>query len=49
MLPYDVSIKYMLAGYAVIFITLAIYLVSLLARWKKLRRDLNALRQIERK
>ena len=31
--------NYMLAGYAVIFGTMALYLVSLAARWRRLRRD----------
>ena len=31
--------NYMLAGYAVIFGTMALYLVSLAARWRKLRQD----------
>ncbi|MGD0006868.1 MAG: hypothetical protein ABSE06_21840 [Anaerolineaceae bacterium] len=31
--------NYMLAGYAVIFGVMALYLVSLAARWRRLRRD----------
>jgi hypothetical protein len=31
--------NYMLAGYAVIFGAMGLYLVSLAARWRRLRRD----------
>jgi hypothetical protein len=31
--------NYMLAGYIVIFGAMALYLISLAARWRKLRRD----------
>jgi hypothetical protein len=31
--------NYMLAGYTVIFGVMALYLVSLVARWRRLRRD----------
>jgi CcmD family protein len=49
MIPYEISIKYMIAGYAVIFVVLTVYLVSLLARWKNLKRDLINLQDIEKK
>ena len=49
MLPYDVSIKYMIAGYAVIFIVIAFYLVSLAVRFWNLHRDLKSLQEIEEK
>ncbi|MBI4733170.1 MAG: hypothetical protein HY781_13810 [Chloroflexi bacterium] len=49
MIPYEVSIKYMLAGYTIILTVLAIYLVCLLVRWKNLKRDLQALQEIEKK
>jgi CcmD family protein len=47
MIPYNISIKYMLAGYAVIFFTLAIYLVSLFTRWRRLKRDLQTLENLQ--
>ena len=47
MIPYATSIKYMLAGYAVIFGILAIYLVSLFLRWRRLKRDLRTLEEIK--
>ena len=47
MIAYDISIKYMLAGYAVIFIVLTVYLVSLFTRWKRLQRDLQTLENLE--
>jgi CcmD family protein len=47
MIPYDVSIKYMIAGYTVIFIVLAVYLTSLALRFQRLRRDLKLLSEQE--
>ncbi|MEW6092735.1 MAG: CcmD family protein [Chloroflexota bacterium] len=49
MIPYEVSIKYMLAGYIVILLVLAAYLASLFVRWKKLKRELKTLQEIEKK
>jgi CcmD family protein len=43
MIPYATSIKYLLAGYTVIFVILAVYFVSLFLRWRKLQRDLRML------
>jgi hypothetical protein len=48
MIAYAISIKYMIAGYAVIFFVLAIYLVSLLIRWRRLKNDLQTLENLER-
>jgi hypothetical protein len=48
MLGYAISLKYMFAGYAVIFTILAIYIISLLARWRNLKRDLNSLDEIKK-
>jgi hypothetical protein len=48
MISYGISIKYMLAGYAVIFIVLTIYLVSLFVRWQRLKRDLQTLKNLEK-
>jgi CcmD family protein len=47
MIAYDISIKYMIAGYAVIFIALAVYLASLVIRWKRLKADLQTLENLE--
>jgi hypothetical protein len=41
--------NYMLAGYIVIFGAMALYLVSLAARWRKLRQDEKMLEEEERK
>lgn len=49
MIPYDISIKYMIAGYCVILIVLAVYLASYFVRWKNLKRDLKTLQEIEKK
>jgi hypothetical protein len=48
MIPYVISLKYMIAGYAVIFIVLTIYLVNLLIQWQKLRRDLQTLEDLQK-
>lgn len=40
--------KYMVAGYAVIFGVMGLYLVSLAVRKKNLNRDLATLREIEK-
>ena len=49
MLGYAISIKYMLAGYAVILIVLGLYLVSLFVRWRNLKRDLHSLEEVDKK
>jgi len=49
MIPYDVSIKYMYAGYTVILLVLAIYLISLFVRWRNLKRDLQTLEELQQK
>ena len=49
MIPFDVSIKYMTAGYTVILLVLAIYLVSLVVRWRNLKRDLQMLEELQQK
>ena len=41
--------NYMLAGYAVIFGTMALYLVSLVARWRRLQREEQMLEDEEKK
>ena len=43
------TLNYMIAGYAVIFGIMLIYLVSLLARWKNLRKDADLLKELEKK
>jgi HAMP domain-containing protein len=48
MIPYAVSIKYMLAGYAAIFLVLVIYLFSLFFRWRRLKRDLQTLEELKK-
>lgn len=47
MIPNAVSIKYMLAGFTAIFLILAIYLVSLFVRWRRLKRDIQTLEELE--
>ncbi len=49
MIAYVTSIKYMLAGYAVILTVLALYIVSLFIRWRNLKRDLQTLKEIQKK
>ncbi len=45
MLPYEISIKYMIGGYAVILSILAVYVVSLVVRWRNLKRTLETLQE----
>ena len=49
MIAYAVSIKYMLAGYSAIFTVLTVYLISLIVRWRKLKRDLQTLDELNNK
>jgi hypothetical protein len=49
MLDFAVSMKYMLAGYVVILSILAIYLVSLVVRWRNLKRDMEVLEELQEK
>ncbi len=49
MIAYTTSIKYMIAGYAVTLTVLALYLVSLFVRWRNLKRDLQTLKEIQKK
>jgi Flp pilus assembly protein TadB len=48
MIPYAVSIKYMIAGYAVIFVVMIGFLISMVVRWKKLKRDMKVLEELEK-
>lgn len=45
--PPDTS-AYMIAGYTVFFIVAAIYLVSLLVRWRNINQDMTTLESIEK-
>jgi CcmD family protein len=47
MIPYAISIKYMLTGFIAIFLVIAIYLVSLFVRWRRLKRDFQDLEEME--
>ena len=41
-----VSVKYMVAGYAVVLVILPVYLASLVLRWRTLKRKLQDLDKI---
>ncbi len=41
--------NFMLAGYAVIFSVMAIYIASLILRWRNLQRDLIILQEMQEK
>lgn len=41
--------NFMLAGYAVIFSVMAIYIASLILRWRNLQRDLIILHEMQEK
>ena len=47
MIPYAISIKYMLAGFITIFLIIALYLVSLFVRWRRLKLDFQNLEEME--
>ncbi len=47
MIPYAISIKYMLVGYAVIFIVLTIYIASLFIRWQRQKHDLHTFENLQ--
>jgi hypothetical protein len=48
MISYAISIKYMLAGYIVIFLVLAGYIGSIVIRWRKFRQDLDTFKNLEK-
>jgi hypothetical protein len=41
--------NYMIAGYAVIFGVMLVYLVSLFVRWRNLKQDVQILQELEDK
>lgn len=43
------TLNYFIAGYAVIFGVLLIYLVSLVVRWNRLRQDEKMLSELDKK
>ncbi len=49
MIEYATSIKFLIAGYAVMLTVLALYIVSLFIRWHSLKRDLQTLQEIQKK
>ena len=49
MLDPAVSIKYMLAGYAVVLVVIPAYLVSLFLRWRNQKRNLRDLDELKDK
>ena len=49
MLDPVVSIKYMIAGYAVVLIVIPAYLVSLFLRWRTQKRNLRDLDELKAK
>lgn len=49
MIEYEISIKYMLAGYSAALVVLAVYLTSLFLRWRSLKRDLKTLEELPSK
>jgi hypothetical protein len=48
MIAYEISLRYMLAGYAVIMIALTIYVVSLYIRWQRLHHELEILKDLKK-
>jgi len=46
MIPYATSIKYMIGGYSAIFVMMAVYLISLVLRWRRMKRDRRMLEEM---
>jgi hypothetical protein len=42
------TLNYMIAGYVVIFGVMAVYLVSLVVRWRNLRQDEESLQELDK-
>ncbi len=49
MIPFEISIKYLIAGYTAAFLILGLYIASLFIRWRRLRRDLETLEKLQSK
>ena len=49
MLDHTISIQFMLGGYAAFFVLFMVYVVSLLVRWRNLKRELKSLDEMEKK
>lgn len=49
MIDYVISIKYMLAGYAVILVVLASYLIFLIKKWRNLKQEYEIYHKIIQK
>ncbi len=47
MLDHAVSLEYMLFGYGAFLLLISAYLVSLVVRWKGLKKDLQSLEKIK--
>jgi hypothetical protein len=43
------TINYFIAGYAVFFTVMILYLASLLLRWRNLKKDLEVLHEVEQR
>jgi len=47
MIPFATSIKFMIGGHSAIFLMLAVYLVTLVLRWRRMKRDMQMLENIK--
>jgi len=43
------TVNYMIAGYAIIFVTLGVYLASYFIRFRNLKQDLDTLNELDKK
>lgn len=41
------TLGYMIAGYVVVFLVMAVYLVTLIVRWRNLKEDETMLKELE--
>jgi hypothetical protein len=40
--------RFFYSAYAIVFVTLTFYVISLIVRWNNLRRDMDALEELEK-
>ena len=48
MLDYTTSLNYMLTGYAIILVVLAAFITSLIVRWKRMKKTLEYLKEMDK-
>ena len=49
MLDHTISIQYMLGGYAAFSVLMIAYLISLVVRWRNLKKNMESLEEMQKK